>query len=193
NPTLSAAQRPGAAGEPAPGPRLRQHECQQSCPRQSVPSAAMRGHKRFKDGSWRLIVDAGKDPMTGKRRQIFRTVRAPNTRAGPHPPAGGNLADVELARLVVEVTSGEVSPSAHITVGELLVRWVEHRRRAWEARSPGQPDWTLSVIRKHFIPRLGDLQLGKLRPVEIDHMYARWRQDGMAESSVRRLDNLLHS
>jgi hypothetical protein len=39
----------------------------------------MRGHKRFKDGSWRLIVDAGKDPMTGKRRQIFRTVRAPNT------------------------------------------------------------------------------------------------------------------
>jgi integrase len=147
----------------------------------------MRGHKRFKDGSWRLIVDAGKDPMTGKRRQIFRTVRAPNTRAG------ANLADVELARLVVEVTSGEVSPSAHITVGELLVRWVEHRRRAWEARSPGQPDWTLSVIRKHFIPRLGDLQLGKLRPVEIDHMYARWRQDGMAESSVRRLDNLLHS
>src|SRR4029453_61142 len=114
NPTLSAAQRPGAAGEPAPGPRLRQHECQQSCPRQSVPSAAMRGHKRFKDGSWRLIVDAGKDPMTGKRRQIFRTVRAPNTRTG------AQAADVELARLVVEVTSGEVASSAQITVGELL-------------------------------------------------------------------------
>jgi hypothetical protein len=57
----------------------------------------------------------------------------------------------------------------------------------------GPPDWTLSVIRKHFIPRLGDLQLRKLRPVEIDHMYARWRQDGMAESSARRMHNLLHS
>jgi integrase len=147
----------------------------------------MRGHKRFKDGSWRLIVDAGKDPMTGKRRQIFRTVRAPNTRAG------AQAADVELARLVVEVTSGETAPSAQITVGELLVRWVEHRRRGWEARSPGQPDWTLSVIRKHFIPRVGDVQLGTLRPVDIDHMYSRWRQQGMAESSVRRLHNLLHS
>ena len=73
------------------------------------------------------------------------------------------------------------------------MRWVEHRRRAWEARSPGQPDWTLSVIRKHFIPRIGDVQLGKLRPVDIDHMNSRWRQDGMAESSVRRMHNLLHS
>jgi len=24
----------------------------------------MRGHKRFKDGSWRLIADTAKDPMT---------------------------------------------------------------------------------------------------------------------------------
>ena len=85
----------------------------------------MRGHKRFKDGSWRLIVDAGKDPMTGKRRQIVRTVRGRNTRAG------AQAADIEPARLVVEVTSGEAAPSAQITVGELLVRWVEHRRRAW--------------------------------------------------------------
>jgi integrase len=147
----------------------------------------MRGHKRFKDGSWRLIVDAGKDPMTGSRRQIFRAVRAPNTRAG------AQAADVALARLVVEVTSGDVSPSAQITVGELLVRWVEHRRRAWEARSPGQPDWTLSVIRKHFLPRVGDVQLSKPRPVDIDHLYTRWRNSGMSESSVRRMHNLFHS
>ena len=147
----------------------------------------MRGHKRFKDGAWRLVVDAGKDPITGKRRQVNRTVRAPNTRSG------AQAADVELARLIVEVTSGEAAPSAHITVGELLVRWVEHRRRAWEARSPGQPDWPLSVIRKHFVPRVGDVQLGKLRPVDIDHLYSRIRQDGIAESSVRRMHNLLHS
>jgi hypothetical protein len=40
--------------------------------------------------------------MTGRRRQIFRTVCAPDTRAG------AQAADVALARLVVEVTSGEV-------------------------------------------------------------------------------------
>jgi hypothetical protein len=108
----------------------------------------MRGHKRFKDGAWRLIVEAGKDPMTGKRRQVFRTVRAPNTRAGEA------AADVELAMLIVEVSTGG-APCSHVTVGELLLRWVEHRRRAWEARSPGQPDWTVTMIRKHFLPRIG--------------------------------------
>ena len=147
----------------------------------------MRGHKRFKDGGWRLTVEASKDPITGKRRQLNRTVRAPNTRAG------ARAADVELARLIVEVSSGEAAPSAHITVGELLVRWVEHRRRAWESRSPGQPDWTLGVIRKNFIPRVGDVHLGRLRPVDIDHLYTQWRNSGMSESSVRRLHNLLHS
>jgi hypothetical protein len=86
-------------------------------------------------------------PITGKRRQLNRTVRAPNTRAG------AATADVDLAKLIVEVSSG-ARPSAQVTVGELLLRWVEHRRRAWEARSPGQPDWTMSVIRKHFLPRV---------------------------------------
>jgi hypothetical protein len=69
----------------------------------------MRGQKRFKDGAWRLTVEASKDPITGKRRAVNRPVRAPNTRAG------AQAADVELARLVIEVTSGESAPSAHIT------------------------------------------------------------------------------
>jgi integrase len=49
------------------------------------------------------------------------------------------------------------------------------------------------VIRKHFLPHIGYVHLGKLRPVDIDHLYARWRNRGMAESSVRRMHNLLHS
>jgi len=114
------------------------------------------------------------------------------TRQMPSTRAGETVADVELAKLIVEVSS-PTAPSSQVTVGELLLRWVEHRRRAWEARSPGQPDWTLSVIRKQFLPHVGDVQLGKLRPVDSDQLYTRWRNDGMAESSVRRIHNLLHS
>jgi len=72
----------------------------------------MREHKRFKDGAWRLVVEAGKDPVTGKRRQINRTVREPSTRAGE------TVADVELAKLIVEVSS-PTAPSSQVTVGEL--------------------------------------------------------------------------
>ena len=37
----------------------------------------MRGHERFKDGAWRLVVEAGTDPIRGTARrepQSLRTV-----------------------------------------------------------------------------------------------------------------------
>jgi hypothetical protein len=57
----------------------------------------MAGHKRFRAGAWRPTVEGPRDPITGKRQQVNRTVRAPNTRAGE------KVADVELAKLIVEV------------------------------------------------------------------------------------------
>jgi hypothetical protein len=58
---------------------------------------------------------------------------------------------------------------------------------AWAARLDGDHH------PQAFVPRIGDVPLWKLRPVAIDHLYRRWRSDGMAGSSVRRLHNLLHS
>jgi integrase len=146
------------------------------------------GHKRFRDGAWRLTVSAGTDPVTGKRKQANATVHAPNNREG------AKLADIELAKLVVEVASGRGVPNAILT-GQFLERWVEHRRRAWEERSPGQPDWTLNVIRKHIAPYIGDVPLTNddLRPIDLDDMYDQWREAGMAESSVRRYHNIVRS
>lgn len=62
----------------------------------------MGGHKRFRVGAWRLTVEGPKDPITGGRRQVHRTVRAPNTKAGE------KVADLELAKLIVEVESQRV-------------------------------------------------------------------------------------
>lgn len=148
----------------------------------------MAGHKRFKDGAWRLVVSAGKDPVTGRRKQVHSTFHASNTRAGE------KAADLALAKLTLEVAAGQRAPGV-VRVGEFLERWVEHRRRAWEERSPGQPDWTLNVIRKHITPYIGDVPLtnDQLRPLDLDHMYDRWRATGMAESSVRRMHNIVRS
>jgi hypothetical protein len=33
------------------------------------------GHVTKRGNAWRIVVDAGTDPITGKRRQITRTVR----------------------------------------------------------------------------------------------------------------------
>ena len=61
---------------------------------------AVRGHKRFKEGSWRLIVANGFGPLTGRRRSVYETVRAPNNRAG------AKKADARLAELITTVESG---------------------------------------------------------------------------------------
>ena len=147
----------------------------------------MAGHKRFRAGAWRLTVEGPKDPITGERRQVNRTVQAPNTKAG------AKTADLELAKLLVEVDSQRVLPSSGITVGQLLERWLDHRRPGWEERSPGQPDATLARIRNHMAPHIGSIPLDRLRPVDLDNLYGLWRAGGMAESTVRRLHAILHS
>lgn len=126
----------------------------------------MAGHIRFRAGAWRLTVEGPPDPITGKRQQVHRTVRAPNTKAG------AKAADVELAKLIVEVDAQRVLPSSGVTVSQLMERWVAHRRAGWEERSPGQADATLARIRNHITPELGNVALDRLRPVDVDNLYA---------------------
>ena len=73
----------------------------------------MAGHKRFRAGARRLTVEGPPDPITGKRQQVNRTVRQPNTKAG------AKVADVELSKLVVEVDAERVLPSSGVTLGQL--------------------------------------------------------------------------
>lgn len=69
----------------------------------------MRGSVRWRAGAWRIRVDIGRDPATGRRRQIERTVHAPNT------PGGRRQADDELARLVAEARAGRLRPDPRRT------------------------------------------------------------------------------
>ena len=126
-------------------------------------------------------------PLTGKRKPVFCTVQAPNTRRGRQQ------AETELAKLVTEVEARRTLPSSGVTVDQLMERWVAHRRPGWEERSPGQPDATLARIRNHITPKLGSVALDRLRPVDVDNLYASWRAAGMAESTVRRMHAILHA
>jgi len=61
----------------------------------------MKGTKRSRSGAWRRKVFAGWDPGTGKRVDLYETVKAPNNRAG------AKAADTRLAEMVAAVESGE--------------------------------------------------------------------------------------
>lgn len=69
--------------------------------------------QRRSKGSWRIAIDCGRDPATGRRRQHFETVR-------------GNKANAQrrLAELLLEVEKGGyVKTPRRLTVKEYLCSW----------------------------------------------------------------------
>jgi hypothetical protein len=70
-------------------------------------------------------VDAGPDPITGKRSTVKRAVHAPKFERG------AQHADTELAKLVAEVTTGRATPTSGITVRQLVERYVQARSPGW--------------------------------------------------------------
>lgn len=82
------------------------------------------GMRERSPGVWELIVEAGRDPVTGKRRQVSRIFR-------------GNLRDAKKARaaLLVEVGKGRHTGS-RATLDDLFAEWIIELRR--KGRSPGR-------------------------------------------------------
>lgn len=144
----------------------------------------MAGYLRWRDGAWRLRVDAGSDPITGKRRQVHRTV------AGPDTKAGRRVAERALAKLVTEVDAHAALPGSGLTVAELLERYIHHRAGDW---SPGSADATRRRIDQHITPVLGQVLVERLRPADLDHLYAKLRSSGMSSSTIARLHDVLRA
>jgi hypothetical protein len=99
------------------------------------------GMRERSPGVWELIVEAGRDPVTGRRRQVSRIFE-------------GNLRDAKKARalLLVKVGRGRYVGTA-VSVDHLFHEWVRELRR--KGRSPRAqaverlPDTRLSLVDVH--------------------------------------------
>jgi hypothetical protein len=101
---------------------------------------AARGHKRFRSGAWRLVVAVDLDPVTGRRRSLYETVNAPDSRAG------AKLADARLAELIAAVESGRApEPNGGRrgpTFAELAAAWQGAHRPHQDRRSGDRLGWS---------------------------------------------------
>jgi integrase len=144
----------------------------------------MRGHVRKRGSAWQVIVSAGADPITGRRRQVTRFVHGTKREA-----------EGELARLLVRVGQGS-APATNVTVDELLTRWLENVGPDW---SPSTLAVTTTYVDLYLRPSLGKVQLRKLTPAKIDAFYAAMRDRGgrkgasLSPRTVRRIHNIVHS
>lgn len=122
--------------------------------------------------SWELIAYIGFDAEARKRRYASKTFRGPRREA-----------ERELARFVTEVSGGGRAPTARVSLGEVLTRWIASRKTHLSASTLDR----YRVAITHVPDELKDLPVDKLRAHHIEDLYAELVAGGMSGSSVRKL------
>lgn len=113
--------------------------------------------------SWEVRAFAGKDPETGKKRYVTRTVCGERREA-----------EVALGRLLGEIEDGQHAVRAG-TVGELCERWYTH---AAPDLSPTVAAEYRRLLDKRILPRWRDVPMRRLRTADLDQWYAELRRTG---------------
>ena len=128
----------------------------------------MQGHirKRGKH-SWAVVVDFGRDPMTGKRRRVWRTVRGTKRDA-----------EAQLVQLLHQRDTGIDVPPGRITVSDYLTKWLDAHARPNTA--PKTFRRYEELVRVHLVPVLGSILLTKLRPLHVQEAIAQVRAKGLS-------------
>ncbi len=129
----------------------------------------MPGHirKRGKD-SWTVVIDLGRDPTTGKRKQLWRSVKGTKREA-----------EALLVQLLHQRDTGIDVPPGKITLAKFLERWLEDY-----ARPNVSPKTFLQYsdfVHRQLIPAIGAVPLAKLRPQHIQGYYSHALQRGRAD------------
>src|ERR1019366_9225229 len=103
------------------------------------------GHiERLPSGSYRVIVYAGTDPLTGRRLRHKETVKTERR------------AEIILGRLLEQAAEGR-RPDTGVTVGEALARYLEIAELDLSTRETYE-----GYVRRTIGPALGSMELRKI-------------------------------
>jgi integrase len=119
------------------------------------------GHiERLPSGSYRVIVYAGTDPLTGRRLRFRQTVKTEEQ------------AHILLGKMLELVAEGK-QPETGVTVAELLRQYMMVAQLDRSTRQTYE-----GYIRRTIAPALGLIKLRKVRGPVLDMLYARLHQCG---------------
>ena len=147
----------------------------------------MRGNirKRGKN-SYSITISTGRDPITGKYKQVYETVT-------------GTKKDAErrLSELLNQFDNGTFMKPSKTTLGEYLEKWL--RGYVYPNLSPRTAEGYESIVRCHLIPALGSIPLLQLKPEHLQQYYSEklsgGRYDGkggLTQTTVSHHHTCLH-
>ena len=125
-------------------------------------------------GSWQVIVDAGRDPETGKRRTLSGS--APSKRAAME------LRNALLAQAANLVGLEADAPAGTATVGELFDEFIRVG-----GGSPASRRVYLLAFNRHLRPAIGAIPARNLRARDLNAVYAAMTAAGLAPATVRKV------
>ncbi len=130
-------------------------------------------------GVWELIVEAGRDPVTGKRRQISRVFR-------------GTIRDAKIVRagLLTEVSKGHHAGTA-ATVEDLFQEWIVELGR--KGRSPNTIHGYEKVYARNIRATLGATPVTKVKMKMLTDLYGAHQTRGLSPRSVYQIHACLSS
>jgi len=120
----------------------------------------MRGHitKRGKD-SYSIVLNLGRDPSTGKRKQQWVSVKGTKREA-----------EKRLSELLNQLDNGVYMKSGKTTLSDFLERWLKDY--AYSNLAPRTAEGYETIIRQHLMPKLGSIPLTHMKPEHIQRYYA---------------------
>ena len=132
----------------------------------------MRGSKRKRgEGVWELRAYVGRDPVTGKPKQVSKTF---------HGTA--READEALRDLIEQQVPGR-SDGAGATVGQLLDAWLSECERM--DLSPTTLRSYRAQIERTIRPALGSIKVQRLGAKDLDDLYRAIKAKGLSPKTVR--------
>lgn len=132
----------------------------------------MQGTKReIRPGVWEIRVPLGKDPATGRYRQLSRTVHG-----------GARDANRAISELQVLQTGDERSALGR-RFGQLLDAWLGECERL--ELSPTTLRNYRSHVKRTIRPALGAVPLDRLSARNLDILYGEMRQRGLTTKTIR--------
>lgn len=131
----------------------------------------MRGHIRQRAArSWTIVLYLGKDPITGKSRQLWRTARGSRRDA-----------ERELTRLLREHDTGLLADPGRTSVAAYFAKYLEHaelrlRPRTWQRYT--------QLVTGYIVPTIGAVPMEKVRPVHVQAVLDKMSRKGLAPRTV---------
>jgi len=134
----------------------------------------MKGYFRKRGEKWSFTVDIGRDPVTGKRRQI--------TRSGF---ASEKEARIACAQVIADFERGEVVNPSNETLKSFLLDYLENVFSKEVA--PNTYQSRRAFAEHHIIPIIGHKKMSKLTPMDIQRLYNQLAEEGYSPGHIANI------